>query len=388
MPGTLLAVLQLFFALTWVVYVVYLPALADQAGLDRRFVPWILLMDQVIFLACDWMAGVYADRVARQFGRIGRWMAMITLVSCAAFILMPFAAHFAATPFLVLTIVWSATSSALRAPPFAIVSRHAGAAKQPWVACMYLLGMGVASALAPYIAIDLRQLDPRIPFALSSLGVAAFALALARAERGFEPEVSPPAAVPGPGAVAPSVGLLAFVVFLLAFGYQVHFAINSSTAYRRFAEPEALSKLMPIFWIGFNVGLVPAMLLVKRFGGSAMLAAGGLLGVGALSLCSRPPSLEVLIAAQATVGVAWSIALCAAFSAALAAGRPGREGLLTGILFSTLAAAAMLRIAIVLSGRQGSFYLESLPFVAWALAAFLTAMVAFPEKSRSPAPGG
>ena len=183
MPSTLLALLQFFFALTWVVYVIYLPALAADVGIDRRYVPMILMMDQVIFLACDWAAGMYADRVARTFGRIGGTMAIATLVSCGAFILLPLIAPWASKSlFLFLTILWSVTSSALRAPPFAIVSRHANAASQPWVACSYLLGLGLASAIAPYIAIDLRQLDPRIPFALSSVGLALFALALARAE--------------------------------------------------------------------------------------------------------------------------------------------------------------------------------------------------------------
>src|SRR5258706_6625022 len=154
MPSTVLAFLQLFFALTWVVYVIYLPALAEQVGLERRHVGMILMMDQVIFLACDWAAGVYADRIARTFGRIGRTMAIATLVSCAAFIVLPWVAPLASAPlFLFLTILWSVSSSALRAPTFAIVSRHASAANQPWVSCAYLFGLGVASAGAPYLSI-------------------------------------------------------------------------------------------------------------------------------------------------------------------------------------------------------------------------------------------
>ena len=88
--GATLAVLQLAFALTWVVYVIYLPALATQAGIPKQYVPWILLMDQAIFLVCDWGAGVYADRLAAKFGRIGPSLARITLLSCAAFVALPF----------------------------------------------------------------------------------------------------------------------------------------------------------------------------------------------------------------------------------------------------------------------------------------------------------
>src|SRR6188768_528603 len=114
MPTALLALLQFFLALTWIVYVIYLPALAAQAGIDKRYVPWILMMDQAIFIACDWAAGVYADRVAGAMKRIGGAMAMATLASCAAFLALPFVAPLAgAAVFLGLTAFWSATSSAL-----------------------------------------------------------------------------------------------------------------------------------------------------------------------------------------------------------------------------------------------------------------------------------
>ena len=55
-----LSALQLFFALTWVVYVIYLPALAAQAGIDKRFVPWILMMDQAIFMPLMLSASCYS----------------------------------------------------------------------------------------------------------------------------------------------------------------------------------------------------------------------------------------------------------------------------------------------------------------------------------------
>src|SRR5688500_13798674 len=192
MPGTLLAALQFFFALTWVVYVIYLPSLATQAGIDRRYVPMILMMDQVIFIACDWFAGVYADRVGRAVGTIGGTMAMATLASCAAFIAMPWVAPgLGAFPFLILTVLWSATSSALRAPPLALVGRHTDASRAPRIASFYILCFGIASAIAPYMSIELRRMDPRIPFAVASLGVAVFVLALASVERRWAP---PPAA--------------------------------------------------------------------------------------------------------------------------------------------------------------------------------------------------
>src|SRR3954467_11464318 len=81
--GVVLAVLQFAFALTWIVYAAFLPALAAQVGIARSVVPWILLADQAIFLVCDWLAGVFADRVGDAVARLGRQIAWVALVSCA-----------------------------------------------------------------------------------------------------------------------------------------------------------------------------------------------------------------------------------------------------------------------------------------------------------------
>jgi MFS family permease len=385
MPGFLLATLQFFFALTWVVYVIYLPALADQVGFERRHVAWILMMDQVIFLACDWAAGVYADRVARKFGQVGGTMALVTLVSCAAFIALPWIApHTGKMPFFALTILWSATSSALRAPPFAIVSRLSNPGRSSWVSGAYLFGLGLASAVAPYLSIELKQLDPRIPFALSSIGLAAFTFALARAERIRTRATESADTVPARPPV--SIALIATPLLLLAFGFQVHFVMNSGHQYLRFAEAEDLPHLMPIFWIGFNFALLPATFLVRRYGGIAMLVAGGVVGVAALAACVHAPSLTPLVIAQAFAGVAWSLVLMGAFTAAMEGGRPGREGFFTGVLFSVLAAAAATRLVLVMSDVSATSMgavLESVPLIAWALAAFLVAAIAYPQRDSN-----
>jgi hypothetical protein len=62
--GVYLGAVQLFFTLCWTAYVIYLPKLAAQAGIDRTWVPRILVLDQVIFSVCDWSMGVAADRAS------------------------------------------------------------------------------------------------------------------------------------------------------------------------------------------------------------------------------------------------------------------------------------------------------------------------------------
>ena len=65
---------------------------------------------------------------------------------------------------------------------------------------------------------------------------------------------------------------------LLALGYQLHFSINSAPFFLRFAKPADLQWLMPVFWIGFNIAMFPASVVIKRRGGLIVMGAAGLLG--------------------------------------------------------------------------------------------------------------
>ena len=378
MVATLTA-LQFCFAITWVMYVIYLPALAAQAGIDKSWVPWILMMDQAIFAACDWAAGMYADRVGRVVGRIGDRMAAVTLASCAAFVALPWAAPaLGSVAFVVLTAFWSVTSSALRAPPLALVSRHVPEHAHPRMAGLYLLGLGIAGAIAPYLGLSLKGVDPRIPFAAASVAVAVFALGIARAERARQAPA--PATAPageGPMAIAPTLAF-ALAALLFAFGFQVHTAINSTPAYLRVATPEHLPQLLPVFWVGFSLAILPATLLPKRFGGVRVMVAAGVIGVLAAWFTALSLTFEPLIAAQLAMGAAWGVLLESAFAAALATGRGGREGGATGVILSVLAVAAFARIALVTAGIQKqpgvAEWLPLAPALAWGLGAALLLM--------------
>jgi hypothetical protein len=139
---------------------------------------------------------------------------------------------------------------------------------------------------------------------------------------------------------------------------------------------------MPVFWVGFNLAVLPATLLPKRYGGVRVMAIAA--GIGAIALAPIPTlaSLQALVAAQLVAGAAWAVALMAAFTAALEAGRPGREGLLTGVLFSLLAMAALARLGATVAGVQGMHWA---PPVAW-LAAALIAAGLLAARAAGPAP--
>src|SRR5689334_16452290 len=88
-----MAVVQFLFVTCWTTYVIYLPQLLAAAGLPTRYTPWLLLIDQLVFLVTDIAVGLAADRARRTIGRLGPMIVGLTVVSCAAFLLLPFAVH-------------------------------------------------------------------------------------------------------------------------------------------------------------------------------------------------------------------------------------------------------------------------------------------------------
>src|SRR4051794_21088901 len=90
--GLYLAFVQFFFTLTWTVYVIYLPKLAAQAGIPKEHVVWILMADQIVFIVVDYAMGVAADRMSKVVGRLSTIVLAVTIASCLAFLLLPFAA--------------------------------------------------------------------------------------------------------------------------------------------------------------------------------------------------------------------------------------------------------------------------------------------------------
>src|SRR5688500_10708659 len=197
--GIYLGIVQFLFALTWTVYVIFLPKLAAQAGIPKQWVVYILLADQLVFVVMDFAMGLAADRVSRVLGKLGYAILGVTIVSCVAFLALPFVApQGGAWLFLAVIMLWAITSSALRAPPLVLIGKYAAAPSVPWLSSLSLVGLGLAGAVSPYLTIVLRDLDPRLPFIASSVALALATLGIIWAERTIAKET--------PAAPAPAAG--------------------------------------------------------------------------------------------------------------------------------------------------------------------------------------
>ena len=116
------------------------------------------------------------------------------------------------------------------------------------------------------------------------------------------------------------------IVALTALGFQIHFSLNSAPQYLRLAQPAELGQLMPVFWVGFNLAMLPLTWLIRRHGDFKVLAAGAAVGALAVLYATQAGALGPLIAAQLVAGAAWAAVMFGAFGAAMTLGHTGREG--------------------------------------------------------------
>lgn len=388
--GVYLAVLQLVFTLGWTTYVIYLPKLCAEVGIAPSAVILILMLDQAIFTITDTAMGIAADRIAPFVGKLGVFVGVLTAISCAAFVALPFVAGTgpaAQVWFIALILIWVVTSSALRAPPLTLLGKYGARPAIPFLSALAMLGYGLAGAVSPYLGVVLRNHDPRLPFVISGVVLLITTLALSKVERNLTqaPRVAK-APVPAKSLGQVPMFFIASMV-ILSLGYQLHFSINSTPFFLRFAKPEELQWLMPVFWIGFNIAMFPASVVVKHRGGLIVMGAAGLLGALAVLGAEMAGNLNMLIAAQFIAGAAWGCMLMAAVSAALAIGETGAEGKVVGLVFSALALATFARMAAVAGGLQKlpeyAPLLQWAPVACWSVAGAGLLVIAASRMQRS-----
>jgi Major Facilitator Superfamily len=372
--GLYFGLLQLVFGLTWVGYVIYLPQLAARAGINAGVVGWLLVFDQMIFALCDWAAGVAVDRVVRVVGRVGKIVAAATAVSALAFLLLPVVSRSGGDVFVALIVVWAITSSALRAPPLALLGRYTPVGRQPWVSALFVVGAGLATASTPFLAGRITAYDPRIFFGMSAVSVLAVTLSIVWAEKTLTRETPPEKPAPTEIRIAILFVFLA-AVLLAQLGFQVHSAVNAQRLFAKYARPGELPTLLSVFWIGFTLLTPLASLLAKRLGGIVSMTLGALVAAGSAWAAAQATNVVSLGIAQFICGAAWGTVMVGAVVAAFAIGRHRSEGTAVGAVFSVIAVATMARIALVTAHgdqvRAIAAALPWLPTLAWLAAALV-----------------
>ena len=85
--------------------------------------------------------------------------------------------------------------------------------------------------------------------------------------------------------------LVLIAVTLAALAFQAHVFIDSMPLYLRYVAAVELPLLAPVFWVGFNLALLPFSLAARRWSAARVIAVGtALAAMAAVRRASRPAS--------------------------------------------------------------------------------------------------
>ena len=395
--GLYLAFLQLVFTLGWTTYVIYLPKLAAQVGIAPSAVILILMLDQAIFTISDTAMGIAADKIAPFVGRLGVFVGSADRALLRGFCRAAFRGrHRAGRASLVHRVDPDLDSDvvglARTAADFARkTSRPAG---DP-----VFVGAGDARLWFGRCGIAVSWRGPAQRGSAAAVrdirrGLAAHdaraveGRARPRAGSAARKRTSRTCKAARPGADVLHCARWSF----FRWAINCISAINSAPFFLRFATPDQLQWLLPVFWIGFNIAMFPASVIVKHRGGLIVMGAAGLLGALAVFGAELAGNLNMLIVAQFVAGAAWGCMLMSAVSAALAIGETGAEGKVVGLVFSALALATFARMAAVAGGLQKlpeyAPLLQWAPVACWSVAGAGLLVIAASRTQRSMATAG
>lgn len=378
-PALVAGGLQAVLGLSWAVYAAFLPQLVVAAGLPRSLVPWILVLDQLVFAICDPWAGLAADRAAQRARRIGPTVAWLTMGCALAFALLPFTARGGSVGLMsVLLLGWAVGTAAMRAPLAALLARHlpgTDTRNGAWLGA----GLSLAGVAGGYLIPAIRDASPMLAFGVVAVCNAGVVWVVVPAERWLlrwaaaasRPDsdasggslASPPrtAGVDAGQGASQGVGeakragnrTLVLIVALglpLALGMQLHTSVVAPAALAVLRDwPRA-----PLFWAGaclsaVIVAMAASRLPVGRLG--AWGAAGGATAMAAFLLTANPALRTVL---HVAAGAAWGVTVSSLFMMIFAEGRRvARIGAWAGALFAMLALATLGRLAGVTLGWWG-----------------------------------
>jgi MFS family permease len=339
-----IATIQGLLVLIWTQYVMFLPQMAQAAGIGRGWVVWLLVADQITFVLGDWAAGVYADRLARTMRLMGALVVGTSIVSGLLLVALPDIAELRSpTLFILAMLAWAASSSALRAPVFSLLGRVGGVSRKSGVINGALIGVSVAGAAGPLLTGALSHIDPRVPLLAASIALVLATLPVLRIDA---PGRSAPTPVSG-SALAAVMGL-SVTTWLVALGMQLFTAIGP----QQFHPLSPMAKLLwsPLYWSGFAVGLLAGAPTGRARSSLPWTLATIALGAAAMAATKVATGIGLLAASLTLAGACWAVVYVNGLRTVLQLSRDCAIGTPIGIYLSVIALAAAARLLLAALG--------------------------------------
>ncbi|NJN58566.1 MAG: MFS transporter [Leptolyngbyaceae cyanobacterium SL_5_9] len=348
LPMAALAAVYGSITLSWVVYRVHLAEVVTQLGFAPTFAPQLLLIETLLAIALEPLAGQLSDRLQQQ--RRNRfpliWVGVI--LTAALFVIIPLIAmEIQAVPsvqsirwvLVGLLILWAIAIGILRSPALALLRHYAATVRLPQAASLLTLAAGLAGATTPLGTPALKELGYGITFVVAAILLVVTVGLLKLFNRSV---VTPAETLED--AVALTSPSLASLGLIFGIGATVtlvfRLAIEIFPKVLKTQLPDVNPPLiMGLMFLTIAAFAVPAGLIAVRVGNSRAM----LVGLGAIAallvLLKLTVSLPVAMGLAMGLGIAYSLVSNGTFPLVLSVLSPRHAGLAIGLFFGGAAAA-------------------------------------------------
>lgn len=350
-PVIALATLYGSFTLSWVIYRVHLPILLNRVGLPEAFAPTLLLVEALLAIAIEPLAGLWSDRLRHKQSHRLTVVSIGVISASVLFILLLMLPVVFQTSLvgqglmIVALIAWAIAMSLFRSPALSLLSRYAAVPALPLATAGITLAAGLAGAVQPLGTDLLRGLGTPITFIGSVILLLVTAVTL-QSSHPVTVGLVPAAAEPSRSLSMLQVGLVFSVGLTLTLGFRLAIEV----------WPRIIKAQVPGFVPTIAVGtlLLTSAVVALPLGKAALhWGTGRSLLLGLLSMAILLGSMKSITTATTTfllsilLGMSYSLVANVMFPVAFALLPFYRPGLAIGSFFAGAAAATSIFIGIL-----------------------------------------
>jgi MFS family permease len=336
--------------LAWMVYRVHLPAQMTQLGFSAQAAPLLLLVEALLAIAVEPIAGAWSDRLNRD----SRLPLIAVSVGLAALLLVTIPVLASGSSIgrewiIGLLLAWAIAMSGFRSPALALLRRYSPAARLPHAASLLTFAFGLAGAATPLASKFVLGLGVTLSFTLAAILIVVSTIGLQWANP------TAPLDRVKPLSDAQSMSLIQGARI---FGL----GLSSTLAFRLAIEtfPKLLKAQVPginpplfvgLLFISLAIAALPIGKFAVRQGNQRTLILGVV--ITALFLAGMLLSLNLAIAVVIAIGsgIGFSLMINGTFPFVFTQAPPHQAGLGMGIFFAGVAVATSLMLGVL--GKPG-----------------------------------
>ncbi|HEY9618789.1 MAG TPA: MFS transporter [Crinalium sp.] len=344
-----LAALYGSFTLGWVIYRVHLPGILTQFQLSAELAPKLLLIEALLAIAIEPLAGLWSDKLQQQQGNRFAIITQGILLASAFFVLIP-ALVLLAVPnpgmqwlLIGLLIVWAIAMSLFRSPALALLGRYASAFRLPQAASLLTLAGGIAGAAMPLgnkFILSLGIVIPSVIAAFLLLGSTAIL-------RSFNPQDAPTPLGEADLTTRTYPDLIPRLLLIGGLGFSLTLAFRIAIeTFPKLLKAQLPGSNPPLFvglvFIAIAIAAIPGGQLAVRMGNRKIMlvsAIGLAIGLGLMPLITTS-WLATIVAIL--IGASFSLITNGTLPFTLGLLPISRAGLAVGVFFSGVSIAASL----------------------------------------------